>query len=125
MTTPSRITEQDVEPVSIRPGIAPLDNNQTASMTPTFNFVPTNDFTAGPVEQVMYQVDTWQGAWTSAAMQGWFMFTGTSAPLQPGFHILYAYATDGEETTSLSTGLQNSPLIGNITAYPFVVMPMN
>jgi hypothetical protein len=36
-------------------------------------------------------------------------------------HILYAYATDGQEATSTNTGVQSSPLIGNIKAYEFLV----
>jgi hypothetical protein len=40
--------------------------------------------------------------------------------LQPGFHILYAYAGDGQEATSEQPG---SPLIGAIAAYGFLVNP--
>jgi len=67
-------------------------------------------------------VDTWQGLWTAAASQGGGNFSGRAPPLQGGFHILYAYATDGQEA-SLGTGatLQaTSPLVGAIAAYGFL-----
>jgi hypothetical protein len=68
---------------------------------------------------VYFQVDTWQNAWKSATGSG-PTFTGTVASLQPGFHILYAYAVDGQEATSTQPG---SPLTGAIQAYGFLVTP--
>ena len=44
-----------------------------------------------------------------------------TASLQAGFHILYFYPTDGQEATSVNTGAQSAPLIGNIKAYGFLV----
>jgi len=46
-------------------------------------------------------------------------------PLLPGVHILYAYATDGQDATSTmtTTGGGSSPLVGAISSYPFVVVP--
>ena len=50
------------------------------------------------------------------------------ATLSSGVHILYAYATDGQDATSIQAGggasEQSSPLIGNITAYVFLVTPL-
>jgi len=40
--------------------------------------------------------------------------------LRLGVHILYSYATDGQEATSTNTGDHSSPLIGNVTAYVFL-----
>jgi hypothetical protein len=42
----------------------------------------------------------------------------TLASLQPGFHILYTFATDGQESTATQPG---SPVIGAIQAYGFLV----
>ena len=42
-------------------------------------------------------------------------------PLQFGVHVLYAYATDGQDATSVSTGEHSDPLVGNIAAYVFLV----
>jgi hypothetical protein len=41
----------------------------------------------------------------------------------PGTPILYAFAVDGQEATSVNTGAGSSPIIGNITAYLFLVQP--
>jgi IS30 family transposase len=37
--------------------------------------------------------------------------SGTAPTLPLGTHILYAYATDGQEATSTNTGFQTSPLV--------------
>ena len=53
-------------------------------------------------------------------------FSGTAPTLSPGVHILYAYATDGQDATSTMTttgGGGTSPLVGAISAYLFVVVP--
>ena len=68
-------------------------------------------------------MDTWQGAWTAANNLGGGQFSGQTAALPRGLHILYAYSTDGQEATSTNTDLQSSPLISNIAAYPFTVAP--
>jgi hypothetical protein len=38
-------------------------------------------------------------------------------------HIVYAFATDGLEATSINTGFGSSPIPGGIAAYLFVVLP--
>ena len=43
-----------------------------------------------------------------------FLFRATLPTLSPGLHILYAYATNRQEASSIQTGGQSSPLIGNI-----------
>ena len=107
--------------VPITVAITPLAGNSTGSPTPLFDFTASNSFTSAPAHSVFYQVDTWQGPWTAATPQGSGAFTGNTATLQLGFHILYAYATDGEEATSTITGAQSSPLVGSIAAYGFLV----
>ena len=41
--------------------------------------------------------------------------------LQFGVHVLYSYATDGQDANSVSTGEHSDPLVGNIAAYVFLV----
>jgi hypothetical protein len=118
------LTEQQVQDIPLNTTITPLAGNQTASSTPTFSLTAASTFspTAPPVENVFYQVDTWQGQWLAATNNGSGDFSAATPALQQGFHILYAYATDGQEATSTNTSHQGSPLIGNITAYGFLVV---
>ena len=62
-----------------------------------------------------------------ATAQGAGAFQGTTATLTPGLHVIYAYATDGQEATSAmgspSSGAGGSPLISNIVGYMFMVYP--
>jgi YVTN family beta-propeller protein len=119
------IVEQQVQAIPITTTInPPLTNDQTSSFTPAFNFTTSNSFTPpAPIDNLLFQVGTWESPWL-VANQGNGSFTGsipTAQPLQVGFHFLYAFASDGEEATSTNTGLGTGPLIGNITAYPFLV----
>jgi hypothetical protein len=41
--------------------------------------------------------------------------------LLPGTHLLFAFAVDGQEATSINTGASSSPLIGQISAYHFLM----
>jgi len=120
------ITEQQVQTIPITTAITPLAGNIAESLTPSFSFTASNSLTGTPVDNLLYQVDSWQGPWTAATNQGSGAFSATMGTLEPGFHVLYAYASDGEEatsTTSTNSGLGNSPLIGSIAAYGFVVAP--
>ncbi|MFZ0911594.1 MAG: hypothetical protein WAN24_19145 [Candidatus Acidiferrales bacterium] len=122
------IAEQQVQTNALQTTITALANNQTATETPSFSFTTTNGLTGTAADNLAYQIDSWSGAWT-AALRGTSSgnsaaFSATVAtPLTPGFHIVYAFATDGEDGTSASTGAQSSPLIGTITAYGFLVAP--
>jgi hypothetical protein len=126
------LSEQQVQTIPLTAAISPLPGNQTSSPTPTFTFAASSGFSpiAPPPDAVYFQVDTWQGAWTPATVTtipG--SFTGTAPALSPGVHLLYAYATDGQDATSIQAGggsagassEQSSPVIGNITAYLFLV----
>jgi len=127
------LTEQQVQTIPLTTAISALPNNQTTSPTPAFTFTASSTFspTAPPVDAVYFQLDTWQGAWTPASPAGTpGSFTGTLPTLSPGIHILYAYATDGQDASSIQTGGggfgqtgQSSPLIGNIAAYLFLFAP--
>src|SRR5260370_538592 len=114
------IDEQQVQAIPLRTLITALAGNQTTSSTPSFTFNAQSTFSpiAPAIGNVFFQVDTWQGPWTTATGTG-PSFTGTVAALQPGFHILYAYAGDGQEATSEQAV---SPLIGSIAAYGFLVV---
>jgi hypothetical protein len=89
-----------------------------------FTFVATDTFKphATRIDRLLFQVDTWQGKWHAAKNLGSGKFQGqiTSA-LRLGVHIVYAYATDGQDATSTNAGPQSSPLIGSIKAYQFLV----
>jgi YVTN family beta-propeller protein len=113
-----------VNEVSNFQGPVNQSSNVLATETPTFiydSMSPANE----TLDASFYQLDSWSGAWTAA------MPTGTASqysaavtsPLTPGFHLGYAFGTDGEEGTSPNTGPQSSPLIGNIAAYGFIVAP--
>jgi len=123
------LTEQNVQAIPLTTTITPLPGNQTSNPTPTFTFSAASTFapTAPTVDALYFQVDTWQGSWTSATSNGGGNFTGTTTALQAGFHFLYAYATDGQDASSIETagnGIgESSPLVGAIAAYGFLVTP--
>jgi YVTN family beta-propeller protein len=122
------ITEEDVSAIPLEASIAPLTGNASTLLSPSFDFSASSAFNpiAPPPDGLYFQVDTWQGPWTPATAQGEGTFTGTTAALQPGFHILYAYSTDGQDATSTmgpTASAGSSLLISNITAYGFLVAP--
>jgi YVTN family beta-propeller protein len=141
------ISEEQVQTMPLVTSIDPIPGNVTTTATPTFTFTATNS--AGPVgslvpgkvrmtakplfintpaipttpgglvAQVYYQVDTWEGPWIATSPGcGDFSATVTS-PLRQGTHVVYAYATDGEE--SHSTGLTQQ-LVGQMAAEVFTVI---
>jgi YVTN family beta-propeller protein len=115
------LIEQQVQTIQIVTTITPLSGNATTSSSPTFHFTTANNFTTGaPINNLVYQVDTWTGTWTAATSNGSGNFSGNAASLQPGYHVIYAYATEGEEGTS-GAGPEGSAVIGNIAAYGFLV----
>jgi YVTN family beta-propeller protein len=117
----SVITAETIHSNPIATVIVPLTGNQTSDETPTFNFTAVNGLSAAPLDELLFQMDTWQGSWTPATPTTPGNFKGTTTTLLPGFHTVFAYATEGEEATSTVTGAQSSPLIGTIAAYGFLV----
>ena len=117
------ITEQPVQPVPLSTVITPLPGNQVGGTTPGYQFNAQSSFspTAPAPQNVFYQVDTWQGPWTQATNLG-SAFSATLSPLAPGYHILYAYADDGQDATSVQL---DSPLVGAIAAHGFLVAPLS
>jgi DNA-binding beta-propeller fold protein YncE len=113
------ITEQQVHRTAFQTKIQPLPGGRTNNPTPTFGFTAIDPL--AKVDNLLFQVDTWQGPWMTATNEGLGQFKGKiQRPLELGEHILYAYETDGQEATSTNTGAQSSPMISNITAYIFL-----
>jgi YVTN family beta-propeller protein len=99
-------------------------SNVLTTETPTVIYdstSPANETLDGS----FFQLDSWTGAWTAATPTGTAnqYSAVVTSPLAPGFHLGYAFGTDGEEGTSANAGPQSSPLIGNIAAYGFIVAP--
>src|SRR5262249_24859916 len=69
---------------------------------------------APPVQRVYAQIDDRMGAWSAATPLG-AAGTFTTTPLRPGLHVARAWASVGLE------GDPRVPLVGSITAQPFVV----
>jgi YVTN family beta-propeller protein len=114
----SVISPQHVESVPLEANILPFASNTTNIAALSVNFNANSDFSpATRIEGVYFQVDTWQHAWTPATLSG-SLYVGTLTALEPGPHILYAYSTDGQESTLTGAG---SPLTGPIQAYSFLV----
>jgi len=114
----SVISPQAIESVPLETNILPFANNSTSIAASSVNFNANSDFSPPTaVESVYWQVDTWQHAWTAATLSG-SLYVGTLTALEPGPHILYAYSTDGQESTLTGAG---SPLTGSIQAYSFLV----
>jgi hypothetical protein len=113
-----------VQTVPVTATIKALTGNQTQSTTPTFTFSTTDTFKPNKtaVNNLLFMTDTWQGPWRAAQNKGSGAFQGKIVtPLQFGVHVLYAYATDGQDSTSVSTGEHSNPVVGNISAYVFLV----
>jgi YVTN family beta-propeller protein len=118
-------TENPVQSNTLTTTITPLTpNNTTSVISPSFSF-STPDSATG----VYFQVDSQQGAWTAATVvpdENSAYFTGTASNLIPGFHILYAYATDSRHGIAANSGPysdEDSPVVGTIASYGFLVAP--
>ena len=121
-----------MQPIPITTTITPLTGNTTISPTPSFTFTAVNNFNplapaAQPVDALYFQFDTFQGPWTAATPNATSPgYSGTAPTLSAGTHILYAYATDGQDASSTHTGGngigEDSPLIGTIASYVFTVI---
>ena len=107
------IQDENVQALPLTTAISPVPNHQTL----TFDFTAQSSTVTVP-DSVYYQVDTWQNGWTKAKGSN-PLFDGTLSALQPGFHTLFAFTGDGEQSTSTEL----SPLVGSVQAYGFVVAP--
>lgn len=118
---PSSVTVLDPSPQQpgfLQTTIQPLANNSTVSATPTFNFTATSTYTptAPLVQQIYYQLDAITGPWLKASPMGGAA-SGVSPPLIGGMHVVYAFATDGQEAAA------GSPVPGQVSAYAFFYVP--
>jgi hypothetical protein len=120
------LTEQQVQPIPLLTKITPLPANQTTSRTPSFSFqtISTYQPVTPPPLAVYFQVDTWQGPWTKASGSN-PAFSGQTGTLLLGTHVLYAYASDGQDAGMNANALNGQVVIGEIAAYPFTVMQVS
>ena len=94
------ITEVDVQAIPLTLAIGALAHHVSASPTPTFALTSGGTLTA---RQVYYQLDTLTGPWLPATGTAPAV-TVVTAPLALGPHVLYAFAVDGQDATSVNTG---------------------
>jgi len=140
------ISEEQVQAIPLNTAITPLPGNISNTSTPTFTFTPhvflptialaaTNGFLPSVSAQKLYfQLDTWEGPWIAAvtgvgiprivaspiaASPILATFTGLSPALRQGTHVVYAFATNGQESTSTGFAQQ---LIGQMAAEVFTVI---
>ncbi len=123
------ITEQAVNPIPLSVSISQLPRRTSFGSTPSFTFTPNSSYYpySPDPQAVYYQVDTWQNKWLTASPVGdGVNWVGTTPTLYQGVHIIYAWASDGSEATSINRPQRlspSSPIIGQISAYLFVVDP--
>lgn len=113
-------TEQQVQAVPLTTVITPLPGNQSLNPEAKFTLTTTSGFESKPAaDAVLFQVDTWTGAWAAAAKNSNGSFTATTKALSHGLHTIFAYAADAQSGTSVNLDFQSAPLTGAITAYQF------
>ncbi len=117
------ITPNRVQSSPLTTTIAPLSGNTAATAVTTFSFTAASAYTpiAPPVQQIYYQVDTQTGPWLRATPDG-ASASGDTPPLLPGVHLLFAFATDGQVASSIDAGASSSPILGQVSAYLFLVV---
>jgi YVTN family beta-propeller protein len=126
--TLTTITENVTQSDRLTTTITPFAGNSTTSVTPTFNFTVTNTLDGGTAYVVYYQIDTQSRDWNFGSNISGQNFSGSlTTPLTPGYHIVYAYAVAGDETSGNSSnngvGFQNNPIVGSVASYGFMVAP--
>jgi YVTN family beta-propeller protein len=107
--------------------ISPFSQNVTADPNASLSSqVQTQSFAAAGYQahRVYYQFDTKMGEWIEAnGGPGAGPYRIPLSGLRSGTHILFAYATDGQDVSSVATGNVSAPALGAITAYAFTLMP--
>lgn len=114
-------------PSGLTATIEPLRNNVTANPEVTFAIESANTSIYGSnvtqPQRIYYQLDTLTGSWKKATGgPGAGPYIAALSSVSPGVHVLYAYAVDGESSTSVQTA-SGAPFIGAIGSYGFVEMP--
>ena len=128
----------DSQTISPLPGSPAFQVFQTVNPTPSFTVNVTSAYsgtspytgltaTNPPPTQVYYEVDgsspSKLGTVTSASGANPATYTITLPTQQTGLHVLFVFAAYGNEAGQTSGGVGNgdSPELGNLTAYPYVV----
>jgi hypothetical protein len=140
------ITPAPTNAIPLNTAVTPLAANTSPNGAPTFTLTATSLYspTAPPPRYIYSQMDTANGTWTRATNTGNSATTltavATPTSLQPGIHIIYFFATDGTDATSINPFVgdaapgkvkerfrvlspESSPIIGGINAYLFLVKP--
>jgi YVTN family beta-propeller protein len=115
------INGEALQTIPLSTTIAGFTGGVTTNHTPTFSFTTDSSSflpATPPIQHVYYQVDTKQGPWLPATGSA-PSFTGVSPKLSLGTHVVYAYATDGQDATS--TG-PTQDLVGTISSQVFTVI---
>jgi YVTN family beta-propeller protein len=113
----------DAQPGDLTVSIQPLPCNATDTVSPQISMTASSSYSpnAPDVQQIYYQIDSRFGEWKKASMSG---SSGVAVlpALDKGTHILYAFATDGMDATSVNSGAGASAVIGDIETYVFTVV---
>jgi len=117
----SMIREPQANPVPLKVSFTPIPGNETTSLTPTLVLSATSTFspTALPPRAVYLQADSRQGAWIAATATGSGQYSSNALVLKPGFHTIYAYATDGQDATSFQSNVVSYSLLVLESTSPF------
>ena len=138
------ITPAPTSAIPLNTVITPLAGNTTSFDNPHFSVTATSTYSpnAPPPQNIYFQMDTANGTWTKAINTGSTATTRTAQAqpfgLQAGVHIIYFFATDGSDATSINPFVgdplakknkisldafapESSPVIGGINAYLFRV----
>jgi len=142
----SVITSAPNNPLPLSTFITEIPGNSTTNSGLSFTLTATSTYspTAPPPANIYFQMDTTNGEWTRATNTGGTAttVTATASPtgLQSGVHIVYFFATDGLDATSINPRIKDplqgnakisldilapetSPIIGGINSYLFLVKP--
>ncbi|MBU5444797.1 fibronectin type III domain-containing protein [Paenibacillus sp. MSJ-34] len=89
---------QTANPLPVQ--IHAFPNNRLTDWTASVRFTPKNNYAPiqGKILDVYYQLDSMQGAWKKATPRDREDWEGSLDGLTPGMHVLFAMATDGQET---------------------------
>ena len=139
------ITPAPSNTIPLNTAVTPFGGNTTSSFAPSFTLTATSTYspTAPPPQSIYFQIDSTNGTWTRATNTGSTPTTVTAtanAPvLKDGLHIIYFFASDGSDATSINPFVgqlrekrpskrsfdpltpESSPVAGGINAYLFLV----
>ena len=119
------LPEQPVHASLLQASVLPLADDLSTRLAPQLEFSATSSPSlrlAAP-SHLLYQVDTWQGPWQAASSVDGARYSGSTPALVPGFHVLYAFSSDGQGASSAASHAPGVSLISNIAAYGFTVSP--